>query len=129
MIMFYSTVQAHIHCLSFATLVSMFRLLVIRWHSFKWHNSTEKSRTKHIWSTSLQMLFLGVLLGKGMWHYTTMNVDPHIIPHLKDNELWHSNTCHICWSCFVWSSSKEVFNDRYHPYQLLQKKKTQMVWI
>ena len=25
-----------------------------------------------------------------------MTLDPHIIPRLKPNELWHSNTCHIC---------------------------------
>ena len=57
----------------------------------------------------LQLLFFGGTIGKGICHYTTMNVDAPIIPHLNANELWHSKTCNAgyfekkkkCFECGV----------------------------
>ena len=96
MIMFYSTIQAHIHCLSFAILVLIFRLLVTRWHTFMWLNwkYLQPNTRLHYFKD----YFWGYYRKKGMWNSTTINVDPHT-PNtsFKANELWHSKTCHICY--------------------------------
>ena len=74
------------------------------------HYSTEKPTTQD-WCTLLQLLFSWELSGKGIWNHTIMNVDPHIINHLKANEWWHSKYMPYLWfrlSCLIWASFKGV---------------------
>ena len=44
-----------------------------------------------------QITIFGVTIVKGMLNYITIHKDLRIIPHLKDNEVWHHLRRNICY--------------------------------